>query len=135
MKFVLTAAVLAAQAMATPASAASAGLAVQCGGFPLQYGTTIAAINKHPRSVVAVAPVITASGNRPVAWVAWDEHGDGWLGLARFSPADLKRLWISPTQPDFTGPGIQVRFTYLKAPLPKKYDLTYCASLSPANAR
>jgi hypothetical protein len=135
VKSVLGAAALAAFAMAASASSAPARLAVECGGFPLQYGTTIAAINNHPRSVIAVAPVMSASDNRPVAWIVWDERGDGWLGLARFSPADLKRLWIFPTKPDFTGPGLQLRFTYLKTPLPKKYGLTYCPYVTPAIGR
>ena len=99
VKAVLGAAALAAFAMAASANAAPVRLAVECGGFPLPFGTTIAAINNHARTVIAVAPVMSASDNRPVAWMVWDERGDGWLGLARFSPRTSKGFGSSQQSP------------------------------------
>jgi len=85
----------------------------------------------HVSSVVAVAAVTTQDDFHVLAWIVWDEHGVGWLGIAPQSPADLRRLWIFPTPPDFHGPGVQVRFTPFDKPLPGRYRLLDCPRTLP----
>ena len=108
---------------------------VQCGGFPLWYGTTIASIGPlhgRPRiaSVMALGAVTTEKDSHARAWVVWDETGTAWLGIAKHSPADLRQLWKSPEPPDFRF-GVRVRFTPLTTPLPKAYRITDCHDALP----
>lgn len=121
-----------------PAEAATSR-AVSCGGFPLKFDTTIAsagpsATRQYARSVVGLAAVIPANESDyvPRAWMVWDETGMAWLGLRRESPTALRRLWLFPKPPDFTGRGIQVRFTPLKGSLPRGYRLASCPDVSGA---
>lgn len=109
---------------------------VGCGGFPLPYETTIAsrgpsATRQVASSVIAVAAVTRGDDLRAKAWMVWDEGGFAWLGVAKDSPADLRDLWVFQQPPNFHGPGIQVRFTPLKKPLPKRYSLTACPRALP----
>ena len=129
--------VLVSGVLATRTAQAADNNAVACGGFPLRYGTTIASsgptrAEQHASSVIALAAVTPVTGgSRARAWMVWDERGVGWLGIRRNSPSELRRLWTFPTQPDFTGPGVQVRFTPLTRPLPKTYRLTACSDSLP----
>jgi hypothetical protein len=114
--------------------------AIRCGGFPLPYGTFIASIGpsakeQRPSSVTAVAAVALENSLRAKAWIVWDGQGYAWLGLAKGSPADLRRLWVYNKAPNFAGPGIQVKFTLATKPLPeylpKKYRLVDCPDAVP----
>jgi hypothetical protein len=122
----------------TPAQAVTSRT-VTCGGFPLKFDTTIASAGpsrtrQYARSVVGLAAVIPAdeSDYVPRAWMVWDETGMAWLGLRQTSPAPLRKLWLFPTQPQFYGPGVQVRFTPMKGSLPRGYKLASCPDVSGA---
>jgi hypothetical protein len=112
---------------------------IACGGFPLPFDTTIGATGPSRAhlsvsSIIGLAAVIPAGGSdlTPRAWMIWDEKGMAWLALRKTSPAALRRKWVFPTAPDFSGPGIQVRFTPLKDPLPRGYQLASCPDVSGA---
>lgn len=112
---------------------------IACGGFPLPFDTTIGATGPSRArlgvsSIMGLAPVITARGSDlvPRAWIIWDEKGTAWLALRKTSPTALKKMWVFPTPPDFSGPGIQVRFTLFKGPLPHGYQLASCPDVSGA---
>jgi hypothetical protein len=121
---------------ARPAAAAPR-LAVDCGGFPLPYGTTIGAVGprsgpNRPSSVMAVAAVTSGNDLRPVAWAVWDERAFAWLAIDNRTPAALRNLWAFKTPPDFRGPGLQIRFTPLSRALPGRFQLTDCPSVMPS---
>jgi len=102
-----------------------------CGGFALQYGTTIdLALNHRPSSVVAVAAVTREDSNVALAWEVWDERGTAFLGLTKSSPVVLKRFWIFHNPPNFNNPG--PRFTIMPKSLPPGYSLTYCSAATTA---
>jgi hypothetical protein len=112
---------------------------IACGGFPLPFDTTIGATGPSRTrlgvsSIMGLAPVIPAGGGDlvPRAWMIWDEKGTAWLALRKTSPTALMKMWVFPTPPDFSGPGIQVRFTLLKGPLPRGYQLASCPDVSGA---
>ena len=79
---------------------------------------------------MALGAVTTEKDLHARAWVVWDETGYAWLGIAKRSPADLKRFWKNPEPPDYRF-GVQVRFAPLTAPLPKKYQITDCPDALP----
>jgi hypothetical protein len=121
---------LAALARSAPIASANE-VPMGCGGFPLRYETTIAsrgpsATKQYISSVIAVAAVTAGEDLHARAWMVWDEGGFAWLGVAKNSPPDLRAMWAFGTPPEFHGPGVQVRFTPLKKPLPKTYRLTDC---------
>jgi hypothetical protein len=121
-------------AMSTQVNAENAR-EVQCGGIRLTYGTSIGSVGavgrpQYASGIMAMAAV-TTDDLRARAWIVWDERARAWLALARKSPSDLQRLWIFDKKPDFSGPGIQVRWTYLKSALPKRYQLTDCFDARP----
>jgi len=138
----MTAIVLAVLLMTQPQGGlpggANAARIVGCGGFPLQYGTTIGSVGPNngklrARSIIAVAAIASARGDAHArAWIAWDERSTAWLGIAKNSPADLQQLWSLKAPPSFAGGvGTQVRFSPLTRPLPPKYDLVDCPDALP----
>ena len=82
--------------------------------------------------LMAVAAV-TTEDLRARGWMAWDERAQPWLAVIQKSPDDLKHLWISKAGPDFSGPGVQVRWTFLTKRLPRNYRLTDCRDALPYN--
>ena len=103
---------------------------VECGGVRLTFGTSIGSagptVHKQFASGIMAMAAVTLEDLHARAWIVWDEGAHPWLALVKQSPDDLKRLWIFPKGPDFSGRGTQVRWTYLKVHLPPKYRLTDC---------
>lgn len=103
----------------------------------MSYGMSIgmAGPNAHALSAsgLMAAAAITSDDLRARAWIAWDERSQPWLAVTQKSPDDLKRLWLTKEGPEFSGPGVQVRWTYLTKRLPQKYHLTDCPDALPYN--
>ena len=136
MRFIIALFFCVTLAVGTMADASADGEPVGCGGFPLPYETTIATrgtsnTTQYASSVIAVAAVTHDDDLHAQAWMVWDEGGFRYLGLTKRSPADLQSLWVFNRPPDFSGPGVQVRFTPLQKPLPKPYHLTACPRALP----
>ena len=108
---------------------------VECGGVRMMYGTSIGSagpnVHKQSASGIMAIAAVTLEDLHARAWIVWDEGAHPWLALAKQSPHDLKRLWIFPKKPDFSGPGVQVRWTYLNTHLPPQYRLTDCPDALP----
>jgi len=103
----------------------------RCGGFPLRDGTTIGSIGVRgqlPRaaSIEGLAAIVNDRDLQARGWIAWDEAGVPWLGLAARSPSSLWAIWHA-ARPEFDGRGFQVRFTALTGSLPKPYQVLACS--------
>jgi hypothetical protein len=133
--FVVCGILLAAVAGTFASVSAASPRVVECGGLKVTYGTSIGSVgtNVHKQYASGIMSIaaVTLDDLHARAWIVWDERAQPWLALAKQSPDDLKRLWIFPKEPDFSGPGIQVRWTYLKTHLPPKYRLTDCPDALP----
>lgn len=105
-----------------------------CGGFPLQYETTIGLtrpVGSHKNrasSVIALAGITRGDSLVPLAWIVWDERGEAWLAVTRSTPKELTALWtMSKSELDFSKyPELVVRFAPLLKPLPKAFSLVDC---------
>jgi hypothetical protein len=122
-------------AAALPSRAEGLPRTVPCGGPQMTYGMSIGTMGpsireQHERGIMA-ATAVTTHDLHARAWLIWDETAQPWLAIARNTPTDLQRLWIFPKKPDFAGPGVQVRWTPVKLPLPGSYRLTSCPDVLP----
>lgn len=105
---------------------------VDCGGFPLRYGTLIGSSGpsigrQRASSIMAIAAIAPGRDVHARAWVVWDERGNPWLGITDKTPADLRQLGAFKVAPTFVGGvGTQVRFAPMSTRLPAKYGLVDC---------
>lgn len=119
---------LAGLGMLSCAAKAQSGSQPYCGGIDLNFGTTVAIVNRQPRSIEAVGALTRANGTRPLGWIVWDERAMPWLAIARISPTAVQKLvTFSKASLNFSlHPELKFRFAPLRGKLPKAYRVTSC---------